>query len=184
MKIRPFCHPDHQLPALRLNCVYCWLSYIFTSKREQRDDICSNLATGYSSLIRNVQFPKFTKIILEQLLLKFHPKNAMGITENWQVTRVPRISSVSKPDYEKCTFPRQKGCFQPQCPVKSYMVFGHMDSCALSWCPVHIQDSFMSIQLPFYPFYVLISLFLYVLMELSVLENKPECLIKQLRIFG
>lgn len=94
MKNGPFCHHEQRLPVLRLNCVYCWLPYIFASKREWRDDICSNLAKGYSNLIRNVQFYKFTKLYCGNHSWKIQFWKCNKQNPKWVDNTLLRISSV------------------------------------------------------------------------------------------
>lgn len=104
MENRSFCHHERRLPALRLNCVYCWLPYICASKREQRDDICSNLAKGYSNLIRNVQCYKFTKLYCGNCSWKFQfwkcNKQNPKLVDNF--THVLRIHSLLEARTQKC----------------------------------------------------------------------------------
>lgn len=118
MENRPFCYHERRLPTLRLNCIYCWLPYILASKREQRDDICSNLAKGYSNLIRDVQCYKFTKLYCGNCSWKiqFWKCNKQNPKLEDNFTCVLRIHSLLEARTQKAPGPQSQENGAPMLP--------------------------------------------------------------------
>lgn len=133
-------------------CILLTVLHFCIKKSAERDDICSNLAKGYSNLIRNVQCYKFTELYCgnRSWKIQFWKCNKQNPKLVDNLAHVLRISSVLEAITQKISRPSRQLRIKPLCSL-SQIILSRPCSWP-SWGPATFRFFSSPYPIPPYPF--------------------------------